>query len=58
MIGLRRRTLRHKFDLYVENMECCCKNVRAYSGLARCCLFLICTNRNQLGGFSAKPPTR
>jgi hypothetical protein len=56
MVGLRGRTLRHKFDSYVKDMELVLSECARVLRPGRCCSIVIGTNRNQLGKLFGKDP--
>jgi hypothetical protein len=56
MVGLRGRTLREKFDSYVEDMEFVLRECVRVLRRGRCCSIVIGTNRNQLGKVFGKDP--
>lgn len=56
IVGLRGRTLRQKFDTYVEDMELVLKECARVLRSQRCCAIVIGTNSNQLGKLFGKDP--
>lgn len=56
MVGLRGRTLRQKFDSYVEDMKLVVSECARVLRKERSCAIVIGTNRNQLGKVFGKAP--
>jgi hypothetical protein len=56
MVGLRGRTLRERFDRYVDDMNSVVSECARVLKQRRCCAVIIGTNRNQLGKLLGEDP--
>lgn len=56
IVGLRGRTLRQKFEIYVDDMKLVLRECARLLRPGRCCVIVIGTNSNQLGKVFDKDP--